>query len=329
MDNNKNNKNAIVLTIIAIATMLVVVIGATFAYLASTKTKTSNSNISATTSGGDVMFMINSGKDIQVEATVENLNDTTFENVADNSTGKVTLMGSSDVAYQYSVNLYAKDNDFEYSSGTCYYKPDSTKALEYDNKSTCEANGDIWVGGDDGKCYLPTDMSLDPRYTNGLECSNAESVWVTEEVAELVLDLYKSDSDKTCSSGVTGVCVNNLNGRTLDSTKTSFSECEGANSGEEKDYEWLPNINNTENGICYTWVASKDITTYLSPDQDTYLEVYNDPTDTVVAVDETNTQDDDYYFAVVTMRNLRHNQIENGSKTFNGKLIYQRIDAED
>lgn len=319
MEENKENKRrAVILTIIAIATMAVVLVGATFAYLASTRTEKASTNITATTSGGDTIFMINSGKDISVVATEENLNATDPHDVSDYSTGKLTLMGASASSVDYSVHLFIEENDFEYSSGTCYDTPsESAKLTMYTTKTDCASESNtLWIGESEesGACYNIGALTVDTTNTNSLLCANVDKIWVAEEVAELVIDLYKADNDKLCGT-TAGVCVDNKNGRALVEDVDNQSDCE--NTG---DRSWLANIE--ENGICYSWVTSKDITEIEESTDENGIELYNNSDKTYVAVTKTINEDNDYYYAEVTMRNLDHNQVLNGAKTFKGKLIY-------
>ncbi|MBE6147929.1 MAG: hypothetical protein E7167_00240 [Firmicutes bacterium] len=310
--------NVILLTVIAIVTMIIVVVGATFAYLASSVQDSGVSNINATTNGGSDLLLINAGEGIDIVANLEN-----FYDGAGNLTGEVDanilLQTSSEtpVTYDYRVYLTVPHNDFEYSSGTCYSKTDSGSIVA-DSAAACKENNpsNIWAttNGTSYACYGASNPVSNTFYTNEVTClSNPTYMWAVADTAELVLDLYKSTDatvDKiTCEAG--GVCVNDK--REIVSGATSLSAC----TSNSVDNTWLPNV--YEDGICYNVTKTADLTMVTTTDGSQYALVDN------MSITATNGGTQHYYKGIVTLINFGHNQIVNGNKTFNGMLNFERV----
>ncbi len=111
-----DKKNAIILTVIATATLLVAMIGATFAYFTAQTGGGASANINVTTSTSDALEYGNFG------AIVINANQTNFgKGMGDqtgSTTGNVTLKANQeiDVSYCYTASINVTSNDFEYTT---------------------------------------------------------------------------------------------------------------------------------------------------------------------------------------------------------------------
>ena len=313
--------NVILLTVIAIVTMVIVVVGATFAYLASSVSPGDAANVNATTNAGSDLLLFNAGEDINIVANLEN-----FYEGAGNLTGTVDsnvilqTNNTSEVTYNYGVYITVPQNDFEYSSGTCYTKPEGA-TIEVDNAAACLENNatNIWatVNGDDYACYGTSNKVADTFYTNEVAClTNPNYMWSSSDAAELVIDLYRNNDELTEEAACTaaGVCVDN---KRQIVEAADASACKSAASSNT----WLPNI--YEGNKCYSVVKTADLTTVLTND-DTKLTLIDS-----VAISATNGGAEHYYKGIVTLINHGHNQIVNGNKTFNGVLNFNRIVSGD
>ena len=118
-----NKKNTILLTVIAVATLLVAVVGATFAYFTAQGGSTVTKNITVTTGeAGQGTFTVNSAINIYADAT-------TFAENAGNREGSTTgtayfkaptqpegaTLDAKDLRYCYTVAVNITANDFEYT----------------------------------------------------------------------------------------------------------------------------------------------------------------------------------------------------------------------
>lgn len=309
--------NVILLTVIAIVTMIIVVVGATFAYLASSVGSGDTANVNATTNAGSDLLLFNAGEDISIEANLEN-----FYDGAGNITGSVDAYVSlqtnntSEVTYNYGVYITVPQNDFEYSSGTCYTKPEGS-TIEALDSAACSANNptNIWATADGAtyNCYGASNKVADTFYTNEVAClTNRSYIWSPAESAELVLDLYRSNDEveeTACTSA--GVCVDSM--RNIVSEATDQSSCRAANSANT----WLPNI--YEANVCYSVIDTADLTTVITNESAKLSLIDN------VAISATNGGTEHYYKGIVTLINYSHNQIVNGNKMFNGILHFERV----
>ena len=121
-----NRGNVVLLTVIAIVTMVIVLVGATFAYLASNIEGSKSANINATTNAGSDLFLITPGSDLTLTANEVNFYDGAGS-LSVNSTATVlfqtTNTATDGVTKNYEVKLEVIANNFEYTSGLCYNKP--------------------------------------------------------------------------------------------------------------------------------------------------------------------------------------------------------------
>lgn len=115
-------KNTILLTVIAIATLLVAVVGATFAYFIATGGGSSEKQVIVKTESVDSSAIAIAG-DISITADMTNFGQTGGKDVAGNTTGQVTFHPGSGVTegtgarnYCYKVQLDLTGNPFDYSA---------------------------------------------------------------------------------------------------------------------------------------------------------------------------------------------------------------------
>ena len=112
----ENRKNTILLTVIAVATLLVAVVGATFAYFTAQGGNTVNQNVTVeskrTSNGSFVTY-----GEITVTANQENFAQGKPDRT-DSATGKVEYTSSETAASQfcYTVTLNITNNTFEYTT---------------------------------------------------------------------------------------------------------------------------------------------------------------------------------------------------------------------
>ena len=146
-------KNTVLLTVIAIATLLVAVVGATFAYFASNASNTSTTNITATTAKAVDVFKANTSGDL----TLDKL---TYANMAEANKGVFADEASSTIT----VALTAGDGN-----ATCSYDLvwEETSATPYAPSAglTADVNG--------GKEFT---LKVTGDKTTGIEETNLDAV---------------------------------------------------------------------------------------------------------------------------------------------------------
>lgn len=317
-ENEDNNRgNVILLTVIAIATMIIVVVGATFAYLASSVQDSDSSNINVTTEGGSDLFLIDAGSDIEFQATIDNFRPG-LGNLSNSAYSSVTLQTSSTTEITYNYNLYLEvpTNDFDYTSGVCYVKGNNTVIPGASTQETCKQTvTNVWATDGTGYgCYpaLDTVVDADSFFTNEFTCLSRAGayVWEKHSYAELILDLYRTDSTlttkQTCEDA--GKCYDPY--RNIVASATTSGACTGENT-------WVPNV--YENNKCYAVIDSKDLTKVTTVSPENYSLLNN------VSISATSGGTTHSYKTSVTFVNFDHNQLVNGNKTFNGSLIFERV----
>ena len=118
-----DKKNTLLLTVIAIATLLVAVVGATFAYFSAQTGEGQNANINVKTSTTDTLTF--DTKPIFLMATQQNFANVYDETPDDDHAGSQKVISTSTVDYKkggagsvnycYNVTLNIGDNNFEYA----------------------------------------------------------------------------------------------------------------------------------------------------------------------------------------------------------------------
>ena len=310
-ENSDSKKNVILLTVIAIATMVVVLVGATFAYLASSVHSVDQADIDASTNAGNDMFLINAGSDMELYADLENFYSGAGD-ISDNTEATVTLQTSSTegVSYEYNAYVSVSGNDFEYTSGACYRK---ATLVDGADEATCKGNGNTWANTSTGyACYSGQLELVEGSFTNNsVGClTSASNMWVDDQAAELVVDLYKADTTVNTQGAceVTGICVDKLH--SIVDGITTQAACTAGNT-------WISS--RFMNGMCYKPVATADLT---EASENSNIQLLSN-----VSISVANGSVTDYYFAEATLINLNHNQIVNGNKAFNGMLTFEKVNA--
>ena len=112
----ENRKNTILLTVIAVATLLVAVVGATFAYFTAQGGTTAQTPVNAQTAQTSNGSFFTNGQ-ISINATQENFYQGAG-NQKSTATAKVTYTASSTAAsdFCYTVGLQVTANNFEYTT---------------------------------------------------------------------------------------------------------------------------------------------------------------------------------------------------------------------
>ena len=112
----ENKKNTILLTVIAVATLLVAVVGATFAYFTAQGGTTAQTPVTVQTASTSNGSFQTSGA-ITINATQENFGQS-MGNQTGQATGTVTYTASSTAAsdFCYTVTLDITANNFEYTT---------------------------------------------------------------------------------------------------------------------------------------------------------------------------------------------------------------------
>ena len=132
----ENRKNTILLTVIAVATLLVAVVGATFAYFTAQGTGSQQKNIEVTSETINSMaFYID--KDIDIEATTANFKQDGSD-VTDTITATATFNANNQDAatFCYTVDLIVKSNTFEYTAENTEQLPELTLHVTKDAGTT-------------------------------------------------------------------------------------------------------------------------------------------------------------------------------------------------
>ncbi|MEG1506295.1 MAG: hypothetical protein RR478_02230 [Bacilli bacterium] len=109
-------KNTLLLTVIAVATLLVAVVGATFAFFTAQKGTGANANVNVKTSTTDSL-VYNAGTAISITATQANFAEGLGNRTGVN-TSTVTLVANADTSatYCYTADFIVTANTFEYSA---------------------------------------------------------------------------------------------------------------------------------------------------------------------------------------------------------------------
>lgn len=293
--------NVILLTVIAIATMVVVVIGATFAYLSSSVDSSATSNIGVTTNGTSDLFLITVGDKIELKADDTNFGENDGTSQVGSTVATVTLKtAGTEASYDYSIYMDLVSNDFEYSSGLCY---NTARLLWVDvpNEAECRANNNLW-GTSDGieyKCYSYSGPQSEATaeyaglgiHDNEISCTAVnQAFWAKDNNPELHLTLYKSDG-----------------------SITGETACQSANGLFEND-------------ICYTVAKEVDLTE-ARPVEGSENEIELLPRETI-SVSDANAKNV-LYKAVATFEYFEHNQIVNAKKTFAGVLKFVNLTIQE
>ena len=136
----EKKKNAAILTVVAVATLLVAVIGATFAFFAVQGGTTQTRSITVQTYTSDSTTFNISG-DLSIEADQTNFGNGAGSRMAGTmATVAFTPASRDSQGLCYNLKLVVSSNTFDYSdnNGSC-----SNNA--YTTKATCRTNGGTWT----------------------------------------------------------------------------------------------------------------------------------------------------------------------------------------
>lgn len=147
----ENKKSTVLLTVIAVATLLVAVVGATFAYFTAQGGETTSTNVSVTTGTPSSSTFTANALTLQVDAQ-EFVQDA--GNKSSTATGSARFTGSSDgssseVCYTVTLNITA--NNFVYSEENATSEPELVITV---NKGGTVATASSTTGYIDGSTYI-------------------------------------------------------------------------------------------------------------------------------------------------------------------------------
>ena len=200
-------KNTLLLTVIAIATLLVAVVGATFAYFASNiNTTNGNVNVDVHTPSSTSTFTAESTGDIEINVTSaimqesnagdgesQTLNGEQDANLTSNANINVTLnspKAGEEVSCSYDL-VFTWNN----SSQSNYQNGSGDDGNSYKDLTTDSTNG---VGSSDSK-YYPSTYYVRTGYKNA--GSNSEYEELKELTIEVASTTYTDASSEAGSSG--------------------------------------------------------------------------------------------------------------------------------
>ena len=199
----ENRKNTILLTVIAVATLLVAVVGATFAYFTAQGGSASEAKVTVST-GTAGNSTLGTYKAINIYADATNFGQGKGS-LSDTSTGSVTWtapggddVATADLSFCYTVKLAVTENTFVYSS------TNTTQAAELTLKA--EKNGTVVL--EDRDITTGTAEVVIPTTKGG-----------TDTVHKLVAEAGKNASD----SWTLTVTLVNLGVDQNDNTSKQFS----------------------------------------------------------------------------------------------------------
>ncbi len=205
-------RNTLLLTIIAIATLLVAVVGATFAYFASTTdTNSGKVNLNVETANKTATFTAVGGGDMNINVTADLMqesnagdggaqqtaNGTLDANLTANSNINVSLNSPTEgqlVTCSYDLVFeWANDSKSNYKNG------EGSDGNSYKNLNTDSQNG-VQIGDDGDKKYYPSTYYVRTGYkASGTDHDNIQGF--KELTIDVASTTYTGDDDGRGSSG--------------------------------------------------------------------------------------------------------------------------------
>lgn len=330
-----DKKNTLLLTVIAVATLLVAVVGATFAYFTAQTGSGQQANIRVTTSTSDTLEY-GSFDPITINANQQNFGQGAG-NQWDVTSGAITLKANADneASYCYTAQLNVTNNTFEYtvdsstpelvftvikSAGDTATKT-VTKNESNENDLGAFAgttpifeNEDITTLGVTASYALTSDTSLDTSKTYYTRSGDAEPYTYTAVTSPVVGDIGTYYEKTLVTAGNPTDVYNKTTDTAIDSAKTYYTR-----SGSEGSYTY------TE----VTTPAVADIATYYEKTTVTgiigTLDIPVSSTDSSLVHKITaaaNTTVYDNWYAKVTFKNLDSDQQKNTNKMFVANLKF-------
>lgn len=207
-------KNTLLLTVIAVATLLVAVVGATFAYFGSfTPDNTSNTPVNVTTPAAQTSTFVSTGAQLLLDVPAENM---TFaqrgqEGVTSTNSGtlKVALTsGTADQTMKCTYDVY-----FEADGTPVYGLGDTTKTADADKEITMKITATEGITVDKYATETNFDANADYGWTNltgegkptikiaTAEISNSSATVPTEQTFTFEAKVYNLTQQQDQISG--------------------------------------------------------------------------------------------------------------------------------
>lgn len=152
-----DKKNTLLLTVIAVATLLVAVVGATFAYFTAQGGAAADTAVNVTTGTAD-SSSFGTWTAINLTADVNNFNQTDKTNVTGSSTGTVTFTANSADAtsdFCYNVGLNVTTNTFVYSTPNTNHDAELVLTAEKDGVKLLDSYDITTVTAGDNAVRIP------------------------------------------------------------------------------------------------------------------------------------------------------------------------------
>lgn len=206
-----NKKNTLLLTVIAIATLLVAVVGATFAYFSAQLSTGTNEDVTIRTHT-DATLTYNIDKAINIVADTDSSQGSTTDftqatgsTKSDTATGTVSYKGASTASSSacYTVQLNTTTNDFEYTkdSNTPELTLTVTKKAQGDASATTVIDA-MDITTNTATIYFPAaangSTSTATKHTiSSANGATSEDVWTATVSFIWFSDFDQSDPSKT------------------------------------------------------------------------------------------------------------------------------------
>ena len=196
----ENRKNTILLTVIAVATLLVAVVGATFAYFTAQGGTTKQTPVTVTTASTSNGSFQTSGA-ITINATQENFGQDAGDQTGE-ATGTVTYTASSTAAsnFCYTVTLDITANTFGYTTGES--TPELTFTAEKAASATDLTSPTTLINAQD-ITTVTSDIQI-PTTTGGAEYVHQISATEGQTVNDqwrFTVTFVNLDSDQNANTG--------------------------------------------------------------------------------------------------------------------------------
>ena len=206
----ENKKNTILLTVIAVATLLVAVVGATFAYFTAQGGTTAQTPVNVTTAQTSNGSFSTSGA-ITINATQENFGQGKGNQVG-TATGTVTYTASSTAAsnFCYTVGLQVTANNFEYTTEEStpeltFTARKSANAANLDSATTLIDAQDITTTTASTTIQVPTSVG-GGEYNHQINATQGQKITDQWDFTVTLVNL-SSDQNENTGKSFTGQIV--------------------------------------------------------------------------------------------------------------------------
>ncbi len=201
----ENRKNTILLTVIAVATLLVAVVGATFAYFTAQGGSTAQTPVNVQTAQTSNGSFVTNGS-ITINANQENFYQGAG-NQTSTATATVTYTASSTAAsdFCYTVGLQVTSNNFEYTTA-----PTNTPELTFTARKSANASDltsattlidgmDITTSAQSTLIQIPTTLDGD-IYNHQISAGQGETI---NDQWDFTVTLVNLESDQNANTNKT------------------------------------------------------------------------------------------------------------------------------